>query len=173
MTAIKRVIEQVTNIAIVIVCVLLCWSYLTKRNVKSANGRPGISSEQLVGLTLPTIPGYSWGSQPETLVMAIRVGCHYCADSMPFYMKLNDLERSNHLRAHLLVVMQEGKQAADQELNSDGLKIDRAFNQSFGPLKVTGTPTLMLANAQGRIVKGWVGELSPQGEREVIAAVGK
>ena len=92
---------------------------------------------------------------------------------MPFYRRLNDLEKEHDLHAHLLVVMQEEKQAEDGNLEANGLTIDRVSNEPLAAIKVTGTPTLTLADAQGRIEKAWVGELSPQSEEEVVAAVEK
>lgn len=173
MADLKRVLEQATNVAIIVVCGIICWSYLTGHFALFAGKRPIVGTEQLVGLTLPAMPGYSWRSQPETLVVAIRVGCHYCADSMPFYRKLIELERGRRLKAHLLIAMQEDKQAGDKELLSDGLNVDHVFGQSFRSLRVTGTPTLTLLDSHGRVNRVWVGELSPEGEQEVISNLGE
>lgn len=169
----KRIVEQISNIAIILVCGVLCWTYLTRKTLKFAGGQSDSNGEQLVGFTLPAFTGYTWQSHPETLVLVLRVGCHYCQDSMPFYRKLNDLEKSNHLRAHLLVVMPDSKQGEDKDLESNGLSIDGVFNQSLGPMRVTGTPTLLLADPRGRIEQAWVGELSAQSELEVIAKAEK
>ncbi len=34
------------------------------------------------------IHGVDWGKAPHTLVLALQTGCHFCADSAPFYRAL-------------------------------------------------------------------------------------
>jgi hypothetical protein len=51
--------------------------------------------------------------------------------------------------------------------------IDGVFSQPLDSLKVTGTPTLLLLDSNGRVARAWVGQLTPQGEEELIAAVEK
>jgi hypothetical protein len=40
-------------------------------------------------------------------------------------------------------------------------------------LKVSGTPTLLLLDSKGRVERAWIGQLNPQGEKELIATVEK
>ena len=103
--------------------------------------------------------------------MVLRKGCHFCEASFPFYRQLNDLEKGNSLRAHLLVVMPNDKDAGASELKSAGLTVDGVFDQSLDSVKVSGTPTLLLVDAQGRIAQAWIGKLSSQREKNVISAV--
>jgi hypothetical protein len=168
----KQLLEQSTNVAIIVVAGVICWSLLS-RHVRRQPEQTDVGAEQSVGMSLPSMPGYSWGRQPETLIMAIRVGCHYCANSMPFYRHLSSLEESHRLKAHLVIAMQEDSKAEDHELLSDRLNLDHVFGQSFTSLKVTGTPTLTLVDSHGLVKKVWIGQLSPEGEQDVMSSIGE
>lgn len=117
------------------------------------------------------MPGYRWGDHQKTLVLAIRKDCHFCEDSQPFYKRLSGLEKSNSLHAHVLAVMPDDRDSAVKALKSGGVAVDAIFSQPLNFMQVSGTPTLLLLDSNGRVARAWVGQLTPQGEKEVIAAV--
>lgn len=123
-----------------------------------------------VGQTLAPLPGYSWSSNPKTLVIAIRRGCPYCDASMPFYRRLGEQENSSVLHAHVLVVMPNDEATGSRVLSKGGLEVQAIFGQKLEALNVSGTPTVLLLNSNGRIEHTWVGQLPPQLEKEVINA---
>jgi len=166
----RKIVELATNIAIILVCGLLCWTFFTHKGLNFGAPPGGAESAHLEGLTLPSLPGYSWTSRPKTLVLAVRKGCHYCEESLPFYKRLSDLERGNGLHAHLLAVMPDDQVSGTKVLQSGGLTIDSVFNQPLNSIQVSGTPTLLLLNSTGRVVRAWVGQQTSQGEEEVISA---
>jgi thiol-disulfide isomerase/thioredoxin len=124
----------------------------------------------VVGQTLAPLPGYSWSSYPKTLVIAIRKGCPYCDASMPFYRQLGEQEKSNVLRAHVLVVMPNDAASGSRFLSKDDVEVQGIFGQELEALNVSGTPTLLLLDSSGRIEREWVGQLSPRAEKEVMNA---
>lgn len=135
-------------------------------------GRGG-EEHRLEGVTLPPLPGYRWGDHQKTLVLAIRKGCHYCDSSLPFYKQLGGLEKNNTLHANLLAVMPDDRATGAADLRSGGVSVEALFNQPLSSIRVSGTPTLFLVDAKGKIEHSWVGQLTPQGEKDVIAAVEK
>jgi hypothetical protein len=168
----KKMIEMTTNVAIIVVCGLLCWTAITHKTVdlRALAERDG-APPRLKGLTLPQLSGYRWGSHPETLVLALRGDCHYCKDSMPFYRRLSDLEKNNSLHAHLLAVMPSDQKSGAAALQSGGLTVESVFDQPLDSIRVSGTPTLLLLDSNGRVTDAWGGQLTSQGEDDVIAAV--
>lgn len=168
----KKTIEITTNVAIIIVCGLLCWTVITHKtlNLRALLGREG-APPRLKGLTLPQLAGYRWGSHPETLVLALRGDCHYCIDSMPFYRRLSDLEKNKSLHAHLLVVMPNDQKSGVAALQSGGLTIESVFDQPLDSISVSSTPTLLLLDSNGRVADAWGGQLTSRGEDDVIATV--
>jgi hypothetical protein len=124
----------------------------------------------LAGQTLAPLPGYSWSSYPKTLVIAIRRGCPYCDASMPFYKQLGEQEKSNVLRAHVLVVMPNDEASGSRFLSKDDVEVQGIFGQELDALNVSGTPTVLLLDSSGRIEREWIGQLSPRAEKEVMNA---
>ncbi|MGH9596122.1 MAG: peroxiredoxin family protein, partial [Edaphobacter sp.] len=165
----KTILEQTINVAILAVCILTVYTFIT-HSVPFSQWR---DESRFKGLALSSPPGYIWASHPETLVLALREGCPFCEASYPFYRKLNELETHNGLRAHLLAVMPNDKTSGASELKSAGLTIDGVFDQPLNSIKVTGTPTLLLVNAQGRVTQAWVGQLPSSREKDVIIAAKK
>jgi hypothetical protein len=89
---------------------------------------------------------------------------------LPFYKQLGDLEKSNNLHAHVLAVMPDDRASGTSILQSGGVAVDGVFNQKLDSMKVTGTPTLLLLDANGRVARAWIGQLTARREKEVIAA---
>lgn len=172
MVNVRRTVELISNVAIILVSGLLGWSYLAHKTLKISSSPSEVhQAVQLEGRTLPQLPSYSWGNHAQTLVLGLRVGCHYCAASLPFYKRLADLEKGNSLHSHILVVMPDVKESGTKELQSAGLTVDSIFNQPLDSIKVELTPTALLVDAHGVVKRAWVGELPPQNEKDLIAAV--
>jgi hypothetical protein len=165
----QRIIEVAANLAILMMCGLIGWAVLTHKSLPSGLGERARPE----GATMPVLPGYRWGDHPKTLILAIRKGCHYCDSSMPFYKQLSGLEKKNTLHAHLLAVMPDDPTVGTADLRSGGVSVDALFNQPLNSIQVSGTPTLFLVDAKGSIEHSWVGELTPQGEKDVIATLEK
>jgi thioredoxin-related protein len=137
------------------------------------NFRAGGQETNLEGHILPPLPGYHWADHQKTLVLAIRKGCHFCEESLPFYKRLEDLENTNSLHAHVLAVMPDNQDSGSAALQSGGVAVEGIFSQPLNSIQVTGTPTLLLLDAKGRVERAWIGQLTPQGEEDLIAAVEK
>jgi hypothetical protein len=69
--------------------------------------------------------------------------------------------------------MPDDPAAGTAELRSGGVSVDARFNQPLNSIQVSGTPTLFLVDAKGSIEHSWVGALTPQGEKDVIATLEK
>jgi hypothetical protein len=130
----------------------------------------GSEKAGLGGQTLAPLPGYSWSSYPKTLVIAIRRGCPYCDASMSFYRQLGEQEKSNVLRAHVLVVMPNDASYGSRLLEKNDVEVQGIFGQELDALNVSGTPTVLLLDSSGHIEREWVGQLSPRAEKEVMNA---
>jgi len=131
---------------------------------------PGSETGSLIGQTLAPLPGYSWSRYPKTLVIAIRRGCPYCDASLPFYRQLGEHERSNMLRAHVLLVMPDDASTGSRLLSKGDVEVQGIFGQDLEALEVPGTPTLLLLDSSGRIEREWIGQLTPSGEQDVMTA---
>ena len=151
-TSIKDKIEIATNLLIIAVLVLIGGSYV--------KARLGHHPERLsVGDRIAAPPGYDWREHAQTLVVAVRAGCIYCERSYPLYQRLEGLEHDNHLKAHMLVVMPDNKETGAALLSTHGITSQNIPGTLLNNMKVYGTPTLLLVDANGRLLQSWIGEL--------------
>src|SRR6476660_883255 len=85
MSNLYKRIELVTNIAIILVALTIC-AILVKRYLLSPPATEvvkAISAGEKISL-----PGMDWQKSRQTLLVVLNEGCHYCAESVPFYQRL-------------------------------------------------------------------------------------
>ena len=170
MVDVKKTVELIANIAIVVVAGLLCWTVASNRHPQK-DLAIAAAEASLVGKSLNPPPGYNWQGNNETLVLAIKSTCHFCEESMPFYRQLSAMQSNNTLKAHLLAVMPDQREAGSRFLQSSALPVDAIFGQQLDSIHVNGTPTLLLMDSHGQVIHAWIGELPPEDQNSVIAAV--
>jgi len=162
----KDKLEISTNILIILVVWLIGGTYL-----KSHFGRQ--EGDLPIGETISAPPGYDWHSSAPTLVIAVRDGCVYCERSYPLYRRLQSLEHDNQLKAHLLMVTSDEPTRAAALLSSQGITSQAITNMPLSNIKVSATPTLLLVDANGRLLQSWVGELGASKSDALIAQLRK
>lgn len=134
----------------------------------SSSGRTGSSLS--AGQYLPASISATL-DHDKTLLLAIRRGCHFCEDSMPFYRTLAQMEHSHRLSAHVLAVLPDDPASVQFLLKAQKLNIDARPNIPLDSIFVSGTPTAILADRHGKILHTWEGELPPSKQAELISAV--
>lgn len=169
----KSALEYVTNAAILVVCVLLLAFFVRHRGVLLGKEAVQVADDGLKGTMLTSLPEYRWSEHDKTLLLALKVGCQFCDASMPFYKRLSELQQAHRIHPYLLAFMPDQNAPAIEMLQSHGIDISCACGHPLGLIHVSGTPTLLLINAQGRIEHAWVGQLAPAEESAVIAELEK
>ncbi|MGH9733814.1 MAG: TlpA family protein disulfide reductase [Candidatus Acidiferrales bacterium] len=115
------------------------------------------------------ISGVDWSKARHTLVLALQIGCHFCADSAPFYKGLLK-EQTGGWQA--VAVLPQRVEQSNAYMRAEGYSISQVRQMDLGAIGVSGTPTLLLVDQKGNLEKEWVGELQPSGENEVATALG-
>jgi hypothetical protein len=165
----KKVFEASINALVGLAAVLLIYQVVVQNRVQNRASHPrGVAA----GDRLPNIGGIAWGDHQSTLVLAVRKGCHFCEDSMPFYQRLAALRDQHQTDTQLVAVFPDSEGEAhgvlkDARLDSIGL----ASGVPLSRINVTGTPTLILVDKRGVVSRTWMGRLQPDGEGEVIKAL--
>jgi hypothetical protein len=160
--AFKDRLEIGTNILIIAVVLLIGGTFL--RSQLSHRG-----SELAVGEKVDAPTGYDWHRLAPTLVIAVRNGCVYCERSYPLYRRLEGLEHDNRLKAHMLVVTPDEPARAAALLSSQGITSPVIAGTPLKNIKVSGTPTLLLVDADGRLLQSWDGELDASSADALVA----
>lgn len=165
----KEKLEIVTNI-MVVAGVLLFGFVLYRSLTNHGNSAPEAPA---VGTVLPALPGYGWDGHSQVLLLALRKGCHFCEDSMPFYRELLKAEKSGGSKAHLVSVLPDAEMDATRVLHDAKLDVPMVASFQLQQLHVSGTPTLILVDGSGTVEKVWVGEQDAAGQQAIRDAIRK
>jgi thioredoxin-related protein len=173
-TAMKNLhssVEQLANIAIIIIAVLLgavlTRSYLIgtpQRNISKENS---LSEHRIKEGDVVTLDGVNWQKNGRTLVLALSTTCHFCSESAPFYQRVAK-ERGN---TRLIALVPQPASEGVQYLKGLNVETDEVRQAPFGAIGVTGTPTLILVDAAGKAARVWIGALPINKEEEVLNAL--
>jgi thioredoxin-related protein len=124
---------------------------------------------ELVQRGMQQLQNVDWHANRQTLVMAIRPGCHYCTASAGFY---RDIVRSNGARGvHLLAISPTSVDSTRTYLNKLGVGVTDVREADLASFGVEGTPTLILVDEKGRAQAQWVGQLPAKSEAAVFRKV--
>lgn len=165
----KEKLEVVTNIVLMgLACVV---GYRLWPAHRAPENPPPVSVK--AGDHLPSLPAYDWKAHDRTLVLALRNGCRFCEESIPFYRKLAELEKSNQIDAHLIAVFPDDPAVVRQLVETQRLAIEALPGIELSQVKVEGTPTLILVDRQGQVSKVWIGELAAAGQADVITGISR
>ena len=104
----KEKLEVVTNIVLIGLACLVGYNFWQARGIRESP----LPASVKVGDQLPSLPRYDWNAHDRTLVLALKDGCRFCEESIPFYRKLAELERSNQIDAHLIAVFPDDPAAS-------------------------------------------------------------
>ncbi len=160
-------LEAITNIAIIVVAILLGIFLVQKMFfVKHKSSDPAvIQTTPIVGEQIQ-LSDVIWANQPKTILLVLQKGCRFCTESSPFYRELIKKAQMKNIR--VIAVLPQNKEDSEKYLIELGLpKID-VKQASLKSLKVRGTPTIFFINDKGEVLKFWVGRLTPNKESEVV-----
>ncbi len=161
--------ELVTNIAIILVALLLC-AVVVKRHLLSGGDAASSRSADpsLAAGTKVSLPDVDWAKNGQTLVLVLSRDCHFCTESAPFYQRLVR-ETAGRADVHLVAVLPQGVDEAREYLGSLGIAIGDVRHARPRAVGAQVTPTLILVNETGTVRDSWVGKLEAPQEAEVLA----
>ncbi|SRR5579884_2439454 len=114
------------------------------------------------------------GEANQTLILAVRVGCHFCESSMPFYRRLYNVAKThtNPKQLRLLVVAPDSSDVARSYLRRHALDIDVRAEVPLKSLQILGTPTLILIDRTRMVRRVWIGQLDAKQENDLLSSIG-
>jgi hypothetical protein len=159
--------ELFANIAIVIVAILLGF-VLVKRFILNSNepASPAAANQLAPGDKVP-VAGIEWVKTKHTVLLVLQKGCRFCTESAPFYQRLIK-ETANRNDVKLIALLPQAVTEGKQYLDEIGVSIDDIRQVPPGQVKVGGTPTLIIVDANGVAVDVWKGKLRPEAESQVL-----
>jgi hypothetical protein len=111
-------------------------------------------------------------SRKKWIVLALSTQCHFCQESAPFHADLVQMLRKS-ADTGLVAVFPQNRQEVEQyevkyKVNFPNIVTDISPTQ----LEVRGTPTLLVVDQQGKVLKSWRGLLPEGGQKEVRTELG-
>lgn len=114
-------------------------------------------------------PEIDWKAHKATLVLALQVGCRFCAESSAFYEKM--AHRLQGSGAHLAAIFPGPVPEALAYLAAMNVPVVDVQQASLASAKIYGTPTLILVDRTGRVTRTWLGKLKADAEEDVVTSV--
>lgn len=123
-----------------------------------------VHSEHPAGVTA-AFKDINWSRNGRTLVFVLSTKCHFCEESAEFHQKLARYCGDRGIST--LAVFPESTMEAVAYLKKNNIKVDAVRQKSIIDLPVSGTPTLLLVGADGKVRETWIGELTPLYQKSV------
>jgi len=165
-SSLNRRVELAANCVIVVACLVIGYNFIRSHFSPATRAVSTIKAGSRLNL-----PAVDWASQEKTLVLALRQGCHFCAESAPFYQRLARAA-ANSPKVHLMAVLPGDVPADASYLNGLGVKIQDIRQADLGWLQLPYTPTLAVIDRDGVVRDVWVGKLSDSREKQVMKRLG-
>lgn len=162
-------IQLAANVAIIIVA-LLTSAVLAKRYLLGGTGGGRPDPHIAAGTTL-SLPGVDWAGAEKTLLLTLSTDCRFCTESAPFYRRLA-ASTAGRTDVRLVALLPQSPGESREYLSRHGVEVREVIQARPGSLGVAGTPTLILVNKSGSVIKSWVGRLPEGEESEVMAHLG-
>jgi hypothetical protein len=167
----SRILENFTNVAILAVAfVFLSIAY--KNHQQSHQTQPHQGPPEIQVGDRVQLEDVDWLRNDSTIILVLNTKCHFCSESGPFYRELSRRVTAEKKKIHLIAVFPQPQLDAREYLRELGVEVEDVRQQTITSIKVSGTPTIILANQRGEVVQTWRGRLSPDEEPKVISALG-
>jgi hypothetical protein len=155
-------IQSLANVAILLVAGLIGLQAYRRAATNVAT-----PSELKPGTHL-TLAGVDWHDHARTLLLVLSPQCHFCSESAPLYRRLTeDPVLAKHF--HFIAVLPSRVDESRRYLNALHVTIGEIRQFDFASWRVPGTPTLILVDSDGKVVRSWVGKLNADSEEALIA----
>lgn len=160
--------ELLANIAIIVVALLLgvvlVKRYLLPGNEAAPTRNP---DPRIPAGSKATLTGVDWAKNGQTLLLVLSRDCHFCTESAPFYQRLTR-ETSGRADVHLIALLPQQVEEGKKYLDNLGVSINEIRQAAPSSTGASGTPTLILVDANGIVKNSWVGKLSAPEESEIL-----
>lgn len=163
-----KILEAASYVALIAVCCLggfKLWQF--KADATSLPPPSAINSTPAVPTSIAGKIPFDLTSRKRWLFLVLSTQCHFCQESAPFHERLVQMLQ-NSPDMGLVAVFPQDRQAVEQykaayKVNFPNIITDASLNN----LQVRGTPTLLLVDQQGKVLKSWRGRLPENDEKEV------
>lgn len=158
--AITAALDVLGDIAAILICAAILLP--SAREYLSSRFRPDSAGGPKVGDHFPKLPGIAYDDAKATVALFLNTRCVACIQSLPDYRQLANEMAKGHQGARIVGIF--GRESREQiaEYQALGFSLPMIQVTDFGAYKVSGTPTIVVVDNQGKVKDLWVGRLTSQ-----------
>ena len=143
----------VWNVGIILACSVLMGALI----VRKIESIPRAVAPPEPGERIKGSSALAFQSSRKTILLLTASTCHFCSESMPFYRRVSSAVRPHGTR--MIGLSWEPVERNAAYLSSHGVEVDGVISAAQTSLTVHATPTLLLVDHEGRVLKVWSGRL--------------
>jgi hypothetical protein len=162
----KQVLGRVANVALACALSAVAAVYIGVHAGDDA-GLLGLFGN---GTAVIHIAGVQFGSS-RTAVLVLSTRCPHCASGAAFYRRLREVRQRHSSSLNIIAVFPNEPHEVARFMDSAGLDVPAYSEVSLDALGVAATPTILLVDRAGKVVKRWVGEIPAETEGPVERAI--
>jgi hypothetical protein len=162
----RRAVEVATNVAVLLFAVFAVLSTgLSFKREYESRAPIGLRNDE----TVVQIPGYSYNSVHQTVIIAISAKCLNCSSQIPFYKNLLRIQNDHRQSLRVVAIFPETREAVDEYINKNGISdVTPIANFNFRSLNIRTVPTLLLVDSSGRLRDFWIGQITEATHRKIL-----
>jgi|SRR6185369_483974 len=167
MSNLHKRIELLSNIAIIIVAILLGLVVVNRYLLPSSPKSETAANRGIKPGTKLTITDVDWSKADRTLLIVLSTNCRYCTESVPFYQRLAR-ENMGHDEVRVTAVFPQSIAEAQKYLADHAISVDDVRQSTPDATYVKATPTLIMVDRAGSVIESWIGKLPTEKEADVM-----
>ena len=118
------------------------------------------------GERIQDTPELALKDSSRTLLIGTASTCRFCTASMPFYNKLQQTAKAQGVKVVAYTI--EDMKANQKYLDTHGVVPDALVGASENRLLLYSTPSIVLVDRDGAVLKSWLGQMKPAEEDELL-----
>ena len=116
--------------------------------------------------------GVDFSKASRTILLVFKSDCRFCSESMPFYRDVAQrLREQTNSRVQFVGLSVERTDLAAAYLKDHRLDLAEIRTVDPAKLRVRGTPTLLLADNKGAVLRVWRGLLPGPLQPQILSAL--
>ncbi len=163
----KPWLDITVNLALIVTCAFVIGTVVQARQA-APTPRPSLTD----GDQLEALRAHEPDTE-RTISLVVSPSCRFCKESLPFYQRLTEQHRQLGAATNLQAVVADASLVEEQKelFAQHGVVVDATIVAPPAEVKVPGVPAIIVTDAEGRVLRHWIGKLDEAREQEVLRSL--
>jgi hypothetical protein len=166
-----KLLEGASYLALCVVCSLgtyRLYQFHPQESVSAAQAPFVASAPASLSGRIPL----DFTTRKRWVILALSTQCRFCQQSVPFQQSLLKITKASNA-VGLVAIFPQTTKDVDQYEAAYKFFPKTLADLPLNQIEVPGTPTLLIVDGQGKVLRHWEGLLSEKAQKEVITEVTK